>query len=191
MVVIGTDGVIRHRSFSSTFVPFSAIRRIVQTNSVLLLERSDAPPLELVDLWPPVGYPRTERDCFAEIVAMRIREAIANQDRTDATAKDERREMPIADWIQEIRDNPDKPPTYRIAPPRDNDHSLIFEDPTADVVTRACAAVALRIREGDVMVPRLRVAAAATASPKLRVALEKIADGAPDDEIARRIEKLR
>ena len=59
----------------------------------------------------------------------------------------------------------------------------IVEDPTADPTARAGAAYALRTEGlGDEDRSRVRVAAAATAAPKVRVALETAADDAADDD---------
>jgi len=62
------------------------------------------------------------------------------------------------------------------------------EDPTSDPTVRAGAAVALRdsLDEGGRV--RLRVAAAASASPRLRVALEKVASPTDEEELARALE---
>jgi hypothetical protein len=64
-------------------------------------------------------------------------------------------------------------------------------DSALDGQTRAGAAIALRARDGDDAESRLRAAASTTASPELRMALEKIADGSFDDELEERLQKLR
>lgn len=193
-VIVGTDGVLkRERIGFSRFVSYSQVRNVTYSGTMLIVERTDGPPVVLARELAPsetLGIP----DYRAELVAMRIRQMLAHH--AEIAAKDptavekERRAMPIAKWIAELRATPEKVATYRVAAD-DRNFEEIFADGSIDVVTRACAAFALKAREGDSATPRLRVAASTSASPKLRVALEKIADGAPDSEIARSIEKLR
>jgi hypothetical protein len=193
-IAVGTDGVVRRQLRRREFVPFSRIQSAVIAVPGLALNRIGEAPLWLIRL---VVRPRTPQPIeahLADLIAMRIREAKARHAAVrakDPTAQEkERREMPIAEWIAELRARPEVVPTYRIAPDEKN-FEQIFADGSIDVVSRACSAFALKVKEGDSAVPRLRVLASTTASPKLRVALEKIADGAPDSEIARSIEKLR
>ncbi len=193
-IVVGTDGVVRRQLGRRQFVPFSRIHSAVIAVPGLALNRIGGEPLWLIRLVVHPGMPRPIDAHLADLITMRIREAKARYAEVraqDPTAQEkERREMPISEWIAELRAKPEVVATYRVAPDEKN-FEQIFADGSVDVVARACAALALRVREGETVVPRLRVAAAATASPKLRVALEKIADGAPDSEIARSIEKLR
>jgi hypothetical protein len=60
----------------------------------------------------------------------------------------------------------------------------IVEDPAQDGVTRARAAVALSAELDVPQKRRLRVAAEATASPKVRVAIERVVSGAKDEHLA-------
>jgi len=70
--------------------------------------------------------------------------------------------------------------SYRDPAARGDDLWRVVEDTSAPEDARAGAAVALRNEDGAH--PRLRIAAEAVASPKLRVALEKASDPAADDE---------
>jgi hypothetical protein len=138
----------------------------------------------------------TSGEAVADLVDLRVREGI---ERAAAAAKILRQDFTVArgatelrGWLVELRAaHRGATEAYRSAPPPDVDLDALFDDGSLDAETRSGAAIALRARGGDGVVSRLRVAAAATASPELRIALEKIADGAPDDEIARSIEKLR
>lgn len=69
----------------------------------------------------------------------------------------------------------------------------IVEDPSAEPTARAAAAYALRVREGDqrpsMREPdrvRVRAAAASTAAPQVRIALEATADEASEEATVRR-----
>jgi hypothetical protein len=192
-IVVGTDGVLRRRPVGLTrFVPFSRIRGATSWGTMLDVERTDAPPWHLLSAL--ASSSRAPAHALSELIAMRIRQLMAHHAELgvkDPTAGEtDRREMPIAEWIVELRAKPEAVQAYRVASAERN-HGDVLADGSIDIVSRACSAFALKMKEGDAAIPRLRVAADSSASPKLRVALEKIAAGAPDEEIARRIEKLR
>jgi hypothetical protein len=79
--------------------------------------------------------------------------------------------------------------SYRQAVVSDEVLWRVVQDASLDEKTRAGAAVALRKVLGDEGRARLRVVAEATASPRLRVALEAASGGA-DGEIADSLEEL-
>jgi hypothetical protein len=68
---------------------------------------------------------------------------------------------------------------FRSAPPTADELETVLVDPAASGEARVGAALALRESGGEA---RVRVAADASASPKLRVALETIAAASDDDE---------
>jgi hypothetical protein len=73
-------------------------------------------------------------------------------------------------WLSDLKKLRDGEGGYRNAALREDDLWRVVEDPGAPEEARAAAAVLLRPTEGAK--PRLRVAADAVASPRLRVALE-------------------
>jgi hypothetical protein len=150
-----------------------------------------------VDVSPSAG--KTESDnaaVLADLIDLRVREGIATAVAATQMLRQDfavaRGTTQIKNWLADLRSaNSGGIATYRQAPPPDVDLDALFADGLLDAQTRAGAAIALRAREGDAAAPRFRAAAATTASPGLRRALEKIADGAADEEIARSIENLR
>jgi len=67
---------------------------------------------------------------------------------------------------------------------------LAVDDLTLQPELRTAAAFALRIRAGEDARAQLRVAAATSADPKLRVALERIESGIEDFELETNLETL-
>jgi hypothetical protein len=66
----------------------------------------------------------------------------------------------------------------------------VAEDPAQPAIKRAAAAVALAPTLAEEDKERLGELAKATAAPKLRVALQNIADDVPDDELEDALRRL-
>jgi hypothetical protein len=112
------------------------------------------------------------------------KEALERGDIAVDAALLERGDRPLRDWVASLRAiGTEANATLRTAPvPRDRLMHIV-EDPKQAPAARAAAAVALGgalDAEGRV---RLRLAAEATAAPKLRVAIERVANGEKDAEI--------
>lgn len=98
---------------------------------------------------------------------------------------------PSAEWTRELRERVEAS-GFRQGTLAREDLVAVVEDPTADPTARAGAAYALRAAGlKDEERRRLRVAAAATAAPKVRVALEAAADEhAADEQVAAIVSRL-
>jgi len=83
-----------------------------------------------------------------------------------------RGERDVAAWMQELTELEARPATYRAASVGREALWSTLEDAAQPAELRAAAATALRPRLEDTERARLRVAAGACASPKLRVALD-------------------
>ncbi|MBK9258986.1 MAG: hypothetical protein IPM54_04045 [Polyangiaceae bacterium] len=121
-----------------------------------------------------VGGPRTR------LVTRRLQEALADHQRgarASAEARLARGERPMLAWVRELRQaGSGAAANHRVAPVPTDRLLELAEDPRADPVTRASAAVALgAAAESDDIRDRLRVAARATAAPRLRIAIERAA----------------
>lgn len=121
------------------------------------------------------------------LVVNRLQEAFAdNQTRKPACSEIRlvRGERSLQAWVRELRrTGAGAAANHRIAPLPNERLLEVVEDPQADPVNRANAAIALGANtETDEFRQRLRVAAQATAAPRLRVALERAAN--VDDEAA-------
>jgi hypothetical protein len=118
-------------------------------------------------------------DGRADLVAERIREALESARRGDP-AQDvallARNAREIGVWVRALRAVAAGAVDHRTAPIPEDRLWRIAEDPNASPTARAGAAVALTPSLDDAGKARIRVAADATASPKLRVALEAAAE---------------
>jgi hypothetical protein len=194
-IVIGSDGILRRRFLRTRFARFDEISRVIRKDGGIFLELRDGGAVRLIRRSANSAAELPWLRIYAELVERRIEEGTAAHHasqirrRTDHPLARGGREVKA--WLEELRAHERSTSAYRSVAVPEAMLDGAFADGSLDAETRVGSAIALRVREGERAVPRLRLAAAATASPKLRVALEKIADGAPDEEIARRIEKLR
>ncbi len=195
-LTVGSDGVFRERFMRDRFVSFAKIARVTRKDGGLFLELRDGGAMRLIRrrLTAADEVRSPMFDIFAELLALQIQRAMEVRHELTRAAEDDslvaRRGRPPKKWIDDLRSAPRTGNDYRTLPVGDESLPRLVADASRAADARIGAAIALRAREGEAVVPQLRVAAATTASPKLRVALEKIADGAPDDELARSIVKL-
>jgi hypothetical protein len=134
----------------------------------------------------PIQRGRWESDQIG-IIGERIleaKQAIGCGDVAVDAALLRRGDRPMSDWMAALRAiGTGANATLRTAPvPRDR-LMRIVEDPTQAAAARAAAAVALAGGLDEEGRTRLRVAAEAIAAPKLRVAVEKVAEGREEAEL--------
>lgn len=188
---IGADGIVIKWFRTERFIPHDEIASIESYEETRFQRRRWAGVRvhlqsgEIITLpiasAGDVGGPRVR------LVKHRLEQAHADHQRgvrASAEARLMRGERPMLAWVRELRRaGAGAAANHRIAPmPTDRLLELV-EDPHADPVMRANAAVALGANtESREIQTRLRVAARATAAPRLRVALEKAVD--VDDEAA-------
>lgn len=198
---IGTDGILRTRFRRTLFFPFTKIRRAWSLGSRVAMQLVDGSILDLkiaVDqaTEPPDTTGQISLDyALVQLIKMRVLAGIA---RSVASLETVHQDFEVARgarelhaWLTELRKKRVALADYRTAPQPEIDLDAVFDDSSLDAQTRAGAAIALRVRDGDEAASRLRVAASTTASPELRMALEKIADGSFDDDLEERLQKLR
>jgi hypothetical protein len=95
-----------------------------------------------------------------------------------------RGERSVPEWVKALRGiGEGAATTFRVAPVPTDRLMRVVEDTSQTAQVRAAAAVALGGALDEEGRGRLRAAAAATEAPKLRVAIEKVADGARDADI--------
>lgn len=185
--VVGTDGVLLTGFGAKDFVPIARIGEVeVDTVDLVLGNRA-----RVVRLFDKGGLPLREIlvdamkdgpfqegihaaiDARAESLAERIREAQAVE--TGGGLVDERTlardARPWTEWVSTLRGLSHHAATFRGGePPRPEALLALVEDPTVAAWKRAAAAVA--VSRTSAAKKRLRVVAAASAEPRLRVALE-------------------
>ena len=181
-VVVGTDGVLLRYSLGRPrFLSFASIASAQSGGDRLLLRLGDGKSLTLV-----VGS--NERLDFESFAAMarRIDEARAAFATRAASRNDEvllaPGGRPLETWLREVRTLASAQ-KYREAVVDPGRLLRVAIDAAAPAATRAGAALALAPAMGDDDRTRLRVASEACANPQLRVALLRVAEGAPPEDI--------
>lgn len=174
-ITIGADGIVIPELLRDRFVPFADVLGVHAAGPRLVLTlRGEAAPL-LLD---------TAADA-ALTVSLRIREALtarsqapAAQARLDRLARGDRT---IGAWREAAAHLLGQAGDYRAAAFSEDDLAALLASPDASAEHRLGAALALA-SAGEAPRARVRVAADACASPRMRVALEKIAGGEVDDD---------
>ena len=171
---IGADGALLASRIGPRFIPWSEVVRIEpSSNGITFQLQRGAFTIPLASRRRMNAY---EQQLQAATLA-RARaalQAFQSGARPNAEARVARRGRSVADWTRDLFD---RDGDFRQAPIHDDDMWRVVESPAADASARAGAAAVLA-RGGDQGARRrLRVAAEGCTEPKLRVVLEKAAEG--------------
>jgi hypothetical protein len=208
-ITVGADGVHVQWASKERFIPTADIVRaeVVETtwgNLVPMLLRIHTRSGEPIDLVGHVGRQSAfgrfndAARAHAEVLAERVNEAVnAHVDEAPASlAWDDgllaRGEREVSEWVAALRRIEDKVQTFRERAAVDDVFDRlwrILEDVTATPDRRAAAAVALSPHLDEGGRERVRIAAQATATPKLRIALEAAAAD-DDDRLIRALDEV-
>jgi hypothetical protein len=196
-VRVGTDGVFTRWLGRKRFIAHSEIDVVTTYDEVRGTKRQRGVRVTLKS-GEVIRLPTGQRDIALTEAAQlerRIDEAREADERgaaggtTDVLARGDRT---VADWIRYLRGVGAGAVNLR-APAIPPDVLLrVVEDSKAAPLERASAAVAAIASGGDDVKERVRVAADTTVSPKLRIALERIASGAEenDEELLETLDEL-
>lgn len=196
-VRVGTDGVFTRWLSRKRFIPHSEIDVVVSYDEVRGTKRQRGVRLVLKS-GEKVNLPTGQRDIALTEAAQlerRIDEAREAYRRgaaggtTDVLARGDRT---VADWIRHLRGVGAGAVGLRTPAIPSDVFLRVVEDSKAAPIDRASAAVAAIASGGDDVKQRVRVAAETTVSPKLRVALERIAveEDTDEDELAQALDEL-
>ncbi len=181
--VVGSDGLLLRRAVGKgRFIPYADVESIRVEKARLKVGLRDKSELKLLskDDSRETSTPVVGARALASRIEQAKARAAARGEAGDVAGELVRGDRDVGAWMASLRGLLDRPAEYRVAAvPRERLWSAL-EDVTQPAEIRAAAAAALRPRLAEDEKPRLRVAAAACASPKLRVALE--AAEASDDE---------
>lgn len=180
---IGADGVALTWRGATRFVPWAKVEAIRSEAACIRLVIAGEPPLVV----RPLGTAGT-RDFLLRKDALYTRLLDARENPTtpgdDALARRlARGGRSAAGWQADLATM--REGDYRTGGAPEEDLWRVVEDHRASPDARVGAALALRNAEGAG--PRLRIAAAASASPAVRVALERTAESELDEETLARI----
>ena len=180
--VIGADGLLVRRGFGRRrFVAYPEIAKLAVEGAVLAVVLRDGTQVALTsaDDTKETSRPVVGSHALATRIERACARAAERRSTVDVAAALARGDRDVGSWMKSLRELLDRPATYRVAPvPRDHLWTAL-EDVRQPAEVRAAAAAALQPALAEHEVPRLRVAASACASPRLRVALE--AAGAKDE----------
>jgi hypothetical protein len=176
-VTVGVDGVLLKWLWQSRFIPMSDIVTIhAEGPTRIRLELRDG-RVEIIST--ASAKQRGRRGVFTErrdMILARIREAWqthrARGPGADVATIVARGTRSLEEWKRALATLEAADAGYRQAALREEDLWRVVEDPRASEDARAAAALLLRKGLDEPGKARVRVAAEATASPKLRVALE-------------------
>ena len=191
-VSVGADGLDVRWLRRRRFIPYRSILRVVPAFGQLRVVLADGTTLRLRGQRRSFT-PRTRSEHRAmvdrlgaaideHVAATRIQEAVAQLPPPGSDGAGWLREL---DAVQVGIEG-----SYRRAVVTDEALWRVVEDASLDEKTRAGAAIALRRVLGDEGRARLRVVAEATASPRLRVALEAASGSGEEEAIAQSLEGL-
>jgi hypothetical protein len=195
-ITVGADGLLVKWLWQERFVPIADVE-CIRTESdflnrkllgVRLQVRGESEPIDVALTMPGRMQDSLEfgRRYVATVLerieeARQVAKSASVHDAARALAREGRSGM---DWLAALRESFGGAETFRAgAPLTADDLWRAVEDQSAEGWVRAAAAAALSSGLEDHGRARLRVAAEATAAPKLRVALEAAAKG-DDAEIA-------
>jgi hypothetical protein len=182
---IAPDGVSITWLTRRRFVPFADLSTVTETTKGAVLHLVSGERVVL---------PRALGESGNGAIVARVREAFdvyraaAPMAPAAAVALVSRGEREVSAWLDDLRGM--RAEGYRTASVRDDDLWRVLEDPSAAGDARAGAALLLRSRLDDAGRARIRIASAATASPKLRVALDATVDAADDDHVEEHLASL-
>lgn len=123
---------------------------------------------------------RDQIDAIAHRIRASLVEFRAAEGRA-ATAL-EKANAPVSTWLEGLRELARRGSDYRSGALAPDQLAEIVADPKAPLDVRVGAAVVLAEGGDDDARSRVRVAADAAASPRLRIALESVASGAPNED---------
>jgi hypothetical protein len=168
---IGADGVVvEHIGFIPRFLPYARIREVRDRTSSIDFVLDDA---ETISVWANSDDIDLRRAVLRRIADARA----ASTDTSEPAELVARCGRPVAAWRQALAAQMEHNDGYRAAAVSTEDATRLLGGAASAAEQRIAAAVALVAMGDPASRTRVRVAAAACASPRMRVALERAVDG--------------
>ncbi len=194
---VGADGLLLSWLWRKRFIPHAAIEDVSSFTSGFGRSRYLCTQL-LLKSGKTVRIPVAQQgwdNGMGAIVPERIREAmdVARLGGTEVDAALLQREgRDVREWMASLRSiGAGANASLRTAPILPERLWRLVEDSALPPATRAAAAVALGADLDDEGRSRLRAAAEAVAAPRLRVAIERVAGGGSEDELAEALTEIQ
>ncbi len=168
---VGADGVVvEHVGFITRFLPYARIQDVRDRPACIDFVLDDG---ETVSVWANADDLDLRRGVLRRIAQARAASATSTG-RAELVARCGR---PVAAWRAALAAQIEQADGYRAAAVSADDATRLLADAASAAEQRIAAAVALLATGGPASRTRVRVAAAACASPRMRVALERAAEG--------------
>jgi hypothetical protein len=183
-ISVGIDGVHERWLWRKTLIPMSRIASVerIEDRQLRLRLRDGSGHTLFTSMHRKNNLGSTFAKQHGDAVQARIAEAhaafLAHASAADVSALVAKGTRTRDEWLSALAKLRDAQAGYRDAAVRDEDLWRLVEDPSAPADARGGAAMLLRRSLDDEGKARVRVAAEATASPKLRVALDAAASDA-------------
>ena len=188
-VSVGQDGVLVASLVRRRFYPLAAMASVRETSWGVLLTLKSGREVEIRTEHKESVERSQQRAAITACIERRLTELAPNEVPAPATLL-ARGGREVTEWLRALRAlRNGEAGAYRAAAIPEEMLWRTVEDPASDPTARAGAAVALRESLDEAGRVRLRVAAAASASPRLRVALEKVASPIDEAELAGALEE--
>lgn len=173
-LTVGTDGLFVKTRLRERFIPFAEIESMRRFGATILFQLSSGRPLMI----PPPIPPDLVEAALARIrAAKKARQKSDEADQRLAVVR--RGGRSVDDWKRDLG-RIFGAGSYREATLSREELSALVESARASADERIGAALALSTGGEEAAAP-VRIAAGLCADPRLRIALETIADGAPDE----------
>jgi hypothetical protein len=167
---IGADGVlVEHIGFITRFLPYARIAAVRARRASIEFVMNDG---ESISVWANGDDVELKRGVLRRIEQARVASVGAGA-RSALVARCGR---PVAAWREALTAQIGQADGYRTAAVSNEDATQLLADAASAAEQRIAAAVALVATGDPTSRRRVRVAAAACASPRMRVALERAAD---------------
>ena len=187
-VRVGTDGIVTRWLGRERFLPFSSVRSFATYDEIIGTKRQHGVK-GITESGEQIRLPTGQTDLgAAEAARLQKRISEAREAGTAGNAAVTsllRGGRSARAWLDALRAAGREGGQGHRVPAVPHETLLrVVEDASADATARVSAAIAALAADDDTTKQRVRVAAEVSASPKLRVALDRVVESASDDELA-------
>ena len=176
-VVVGADGIVIERALRNRFVPHDRLASVAVKHNAVELTLTDGSRAR--------ARARHLTDEQQAELRVRIESALAAFRRggvaAESLARLDRGGRALGDWRAALQTILEQQGSYRETPLTRDQLFEVLESAAAPVERRLGAAISLAAASEEGVARRIRIAAEASANPRVRIALAKVAEGGIDD----------
>ncbi|MBS2015460.1 MAG: hypothetical protein JST00_21405 [Deltaproteobacteria bacterium] len=180
-LTIGLDGVRLRTPLVKRFFSFEGVKEVRPTprGAELVMHDGSVKPIHFFTVSTP--HRIAQRDATVEQIADAIEQRERAAGTATAIAAIAREGRSVASWRETIQRLATEG-GYRMATLPYEGLAEVLARPDSSAEDRIGAAIALTAKDPEVAKARVRIAAQTCADPRVRIALERVADGADDDQ---------